>query len=111
MKKRSSPQSANASEQADNAEGRPFTATIEAMGGQGHGVARIGGARVHIPYTLPGETVRAELRGTKAELIGIESASPDRIEPICRHFGMCGGCSLQNWREAPYAAWKAGLVE
>ncbi|MBI4725296.1 MAG: class I SAM-dependent RNA methyltransferase, partial [Rhodomicrobium sp.] len=69
-----------------------------------------GGARVYIPYTLPGETVRAELRGTRALAIEIEKPSPDRIEPLCKHFGICGGCALQHWSEARYIAWKAGLV-
>ena len=34
--------------------------------------------------------------------------SPDRVAPPCPHFGPCGGCTLQHWADAPYAAWKAG---
>ncbi|HEY0418553.1 MAG TPA: RsmD family RNA methyltransferase [Acetobacteraceae bacterium] len=36
--------------------------------------------------------------------------SPDRVEPRCAHFGACGGCSLQHWREPAYAAWKTDLL-
>jgi 23S rRNA (uracil1939-C5)-methyltransferase len=36
--------------------------------------------------------------------------SPDRIAPPCPHFGPCGGCALQHWRDEAYAAWKADLL-
>jgi 23S rRNA (uracil1939-C5)-methyltransferase len=108
MKKRSSPPYANADRHFSSADGRG--ATIEAMGAQGHGVALVGGRKVYIPFTLPGETISAPIAGAKGDAIAIDSASPDRISPICKHFGVCGGCSLQHWRDAPYAEWKADLV-
>ena len=109
MKKRSSPPDATADPHFPS--GEEHGATIEAIGAQGHGVALIGGRKVYIPFTLPGETIRAKIAGTKGDAIAIDTASPDRISPICRHFGICGGCSLQHWREAPYAEWKADLVK
>jgi 23S rRNA (uracil1939-C5)-methyltransferase len=33
-----------------------------------------------------------------------------RIEPPCPHFGACGGCILQHWRDDAYLAWKTGLL-
>ncbi len=108
MKKRSSPPDATAdSHAADQIVGLP----IEAMGAQGQGVAVIGGRKVYIPFTLPGETIRARIVGTKGEAIAIDNPSPDRITPICSHFGICGGCALQHWREAAYAEWKVSLVK
>ncbi len=89
---------------------RLFSAAIEAMGGQGHGVARIEGVKTYIPFTLPGERVRVRLSGDKAEAVFIEGASPERREPICPHFGACGGCALQHWDEEAYARWKTGLI-
>jgi 23S rRNA (uracil1939-C5)-methyltransferase len=85
-------------------------ATIEAMGAHGHGVARIGQSTVHIPYTLPGEIVRIRSRGDIVGAVAIESASPERIRPICKHFGRCGSCSLQHWHGANYQEWKVALV-
>ncbi len=108
MKKRSSPPDANAGPLADAS--RQAIVTIETLGSQGDGIARLGGQKAHVPFTLPGETVCVELGGGKAEAVSIESPSPDRIEPVCTHFGTCGGCSLQHWRDAPYAEWKADLV-
>jgi len=87
-----------------------LTLAIQAMGAQGDGVARVDGAAVHIPFTLSGEVVRAEVSGAKGRLIAVDVASPERVDPPCRHFGVCGGCALQHWATAPYEAWKAGLV-
>src|SRR5215468_11005530 len=37
-------------------------------------------------------------------------SSAQRIEPICRHFGVCGGCAMQHLSEDSYRAWKRDLV-
>jgi 23S rRNA (uracil1939-C5)-methyltransferase len=84
---------------------------IDHIGHQGDGVALAGGKQVYIPYTLPGETVTfsrsGEERGALRENV---SPSPDRITPICRYFGICGGCALQHWRAENYRVWKRDLV-
>ncbi len=41
----------------------------------------------------------------------MSEASPERVDPPCPHFGVCGGCALQNWADAPYRAWKSGLLD
>ena len=46
----------------------------------------------------------------RAHLLRVETASPERIAPICPHFGVCGGCALQHWQTARYRAWKRDLV-
>lgn len=84
--------------------------TIEGMGRRGEGVARRDGRTVFVPGTLPGEEVMADGDGERLSLGAVERASPDRAEPFCRHYGRCGGCQLQHWREEPYRAWKASLV-
>jgi 23S rRNA (uracil1939-C5)-methyltransferase len=33
-------------------------------------------------------------------------AADERIDPACRHFGACGGCSMQDWPEAAALDWK-----
>ncbi len=38
------------------------------------------------------------------------SASPERIAPICPHFGVCGGCAIQHWEMERYRAWKHEIV-
>ncbi len=112
MKKRLSPPDATADLSSSPAAADQLAGlAVEAMGAHGHGVALSGGKKVHIPFTLPGETIRARIAGTKGEAVSIDNTSPDRISPICRHFGICGGCALQHWREGPYAEWKVSLVK
>ena len=59
------------------------------------------GRAVFVPFGLPGERVRIRLteekRGfARGELMEILDASPQRIIPRCKHFGVCGGCHYQN---------------
>ena len=85
--------------------------TIEGMGRRGEGVGHdTDGRTVFVPGTLPGEQVTAQGEGERLSLCRLERASPDRVAPFCKHYGRCGGCQLQHWREEPYRGWKASLV-
>ena len=87
-----------------------FETTIESMGAGGDGIAP---GPFFIPFTLPGERVRAQATAKdKAKLEAVLAPSPDRVPPPCAHFGACGGCALQHWSTPAYAAWKrARLAE
>lgn len=67
---------------------------------------------IFVPFTLPGERVRVAVEpgNDHAGLIEILEASPDRIEPVCPHFGSCGGCALQHLEEGAYLRWKRDQV-
>ncbi len=67
----------------------------------GRGLARLGGCVVFVPGVLPGESVSARITRRKknyaeAELLEVESPSPDRISPACPLSGRCPGCSYQH---------------
>ncbi|HEY8594511.1 MAG TPA: RNA methyltransferase [Devosiaceae bacterium] len=81
------------------------------MGHRGEGLARVGDKPVYVPFTLPGERARIRYSGQHGRLLGVETTSPERIDPICPHFGQCGGCQLQHWAPDAYAEFKRGLVE
>jgi len=86
---------------------------IDHIGHRGDGVVQTPGGPLYVPYTLPGETVEVEGISGHADrrhALRIESESPERVVPICPHFGVCGGCALQHWSSAPYRAWKRDLV-
>ncbi|MBY0562115.1 TRAM domain-containing protein [Hyphomicrobium sp.] len=83
---------------------------IRRIGAQGDGVADLDGAPVFVPFTLPGERIEAEVDGERARLERVLVPSPERIAPVCKHFGKCGGCSVQHMASATYAEWKRNLV-
>lgn len=95
---------------------QPIELTVERIGADGDGVAKLpDGTVVFIPDTLPGERVavgnltrRGE--GQAATDVRLSMPSPNRVTPPCPHFGPCGGCTLQHWADAPYAAWKTAQL-
>lgn len=87
------------------------TVTISALAHRGDGVAETATGQLYVPFTLPGDVVRVDGKGERARVVGIDTPSPDRIEAICKHFGKCGGCSLQHMEAGAYAAWKREQVK
>jgi 23S rRNA (uracil1939-C5)-methyltransferase len=76
-------------------------ADIVDLAHDGRGVARVEGKAVFIDGALPGERVRFRVlkrrrQMDEAALVDVLVASPDRVQPRCAHFGVCGGCSLQH---------------
>ncbi|MDJ0893755.1 MAG: 23S rRNA (uracil(1939)-C(5))-methyltransferase RlmD [Alphaproteobacteria bacterium] len=88
--------------------------TIAEIGARGDGIAFQAGEKVFVPYTLPGERVRARLSpghgATRASVVEILAPAETRVDPPCPHFGRCGGCALQHMAEPAYAAWKQAQV-
>ena len=87
--------------------------TIARLGQRGDGIADTAAGAVYVPYTLPGETVTVEPAAghrDRRRLIHVDQPSHERAQPICRHFGACGGCALQHWSLAEYFQWKRRLV-
>jgi 23S rRNA (uracil1939-C5)-methyltransferase len=75
--------------------------SIEKLVYGGDGLAHADGSTVFVPYVLPGEQVRAEVRSKKKKLIWaktleVTSASGDRVKAQCPHFQTCGGCHYQH---------------
>jgi len=92
-------------------------AEIEDLSHEGRGVARAANqfshqTTAHAPGKAPGKALfiddalpgeRVEWSYTKrgrnfdeGRLVKVLQPSPDRVEPRCIHFGICGGCSLQH---------------
>lgn len=85
---------------------RRGTARIESIGAGGDGVATLDGARVFVPLTAPGDLAVIEFSGERGTLVEIREAGPDRADAPCRHYGECGGCSLQHVSRDFYRRWK-----
>jgi 23S rRNA (uracil1939-C5)-methyltransferase len=84
--------------------------TIDRLGIRGDGIANSNEGTIFVPFALAGETVLAKVEGKQGDLTEVLSASPDRTEPCCQYFSVCGGCAVQTLRYEPYAAWKTSLV-
>ena len=79
----------------------PFTVHIDNLTHEGQGVARRDGKAIFVEGALPGEDVRCvyttrRSRRDEARAVEILQAAPERVEPRCAHFGVCGGCALQH---------------
>jgi 23S rRNA (uracil1939-C5)-methyltransferase len=87
--------------------------TIDHVGHFGDGVVLNNGANLYVPYALGGETVDvlpSPGHPDRRVLAHIATASPERIDPFCPHFGTCGGCAIQHWQPEAYRKWKRQLV-
>lgn len=74
---------------------------IESLSHEGRGIAHIDGKVVFVDFALPGEIVefkytRCSKNFDEGRAINVIRASADRVEPVCEHFGVCGGCSMQH---------------
>lgn len=79
---------------------------VTEMSKNGFGLALLESAtsattQVEIPFTTPGDVIRAKLLGKRrgifrGELVEILEESPRRIKPRCIHFSVCGGCRFQH---------------
>ncbi|MBV6405040.1 MAG: 23S rRNA (uracil(1939)-C(5))-methyltransferase RlmD [Flavobacteriales bacterium] len=78
---------------------------ITGWGANGKALARLDGLVVFVTGAVPGDTADLRIHTRKksfaeASAIRIVTPSPDRVQPFCRHFGICGGC---KWQDLDYA--------
>lgn len=64
----------------------------------------------------PGDVVSASISKIKknyleAKLDHVITASPDRVDPVCSHYGVCGGCKWQHVAYGRQADFKRKLVQ
>jgi 23S rRNA (uracil1939-C5)-methyltransferase len=82
--------------------GPVFELTTDLLVYGGEALGRLpDGKAVFVPFALPGERVRIRLIEEKrsharAELLEVLEPAPERIQPRCVHFGVCGGCQYQH---------------
>jgi len=74
-----------------------------------------GGWVVMVPFTLPGEKIRARIfrnhkNYSEADLLEVIAESKDRVKPVCSLFGSCGGCQYQHLNYSAQLHWKRQQV-
>ena len=72
---------------------------IDRMDHFGNGIGNINGKIIFVKGALPGETVDVTITKDKKSFMEgnistIIYKSSKRVEPFCKYFGVCGGCSL-----------------
>lgn len=77
---------------------------IEEVTSEGNALARHEGKVIFVKHAVPGDRVtvrllRSRKQYAEAEILEYKSYSSDRVEAVCSHFGLCGGCS---WQMLPY---------
>src|SRR6266498_826515 len=92
------------------------TVVITALDQEGRGIARVDGKAMFVEGALIGEQVAVEVLRRKqnydlARMTELVAASAARTTPLCRYFGVCGGCSLQHLEPAAQVAVKQRVLE
>lgn len=77
---------------------------ISDIGSEGKAFARVDNKVVFVPMLIPGDVVdirvnRKRKNYLEGSVVRFHEYSEDRIKPVCRHFGECGGC---KWQHLPY---------
>ena len=74
--------------------------TITDVAAEGKALAKVNDLVVFVPYVVPGDVVDLQIKRKKnkyAEAVAVKfhEFSPQRAEPFCQHYGVCGGCKWQ----------------
>lgn len=84
----------------------PLYENIEITGiaAEGKALTRINDMVVFVPYCVPGDVVDLQVTKKKhsfmeARVERLVKPSEHRCEPVCKHYGECGGC---KWQILPY---------
>jgi 23S rRNA (uracil1939-C5)-methyltransferase len=93
----------------------PVEVEIESLTHDGRGLTHVDGKAVFIHGALPRERVRfrytrIQRRYDEGTVTEVLLPSPQRVEPRCPHFGVCGGCSLQHMDPAAQIGMKQEIL-
>ena len=74
--------------------------TITDVAAEGKALAKVNDLVIFVPYVVPGDVVDLQIKRKKnhyAEAVAVKfhEYSPERAEPFCQHYGVCGGCKWQ----------------
>ncbi len=80
---------------------KTYELDIETLSHEGRGISHFDNKIIFTRGALPGEKVIANrslsrAKFEEADVVEILTSSPDRIEPKCAVYGICGGCSFQH---------------
>ena len=74
---------------------------VSDAGAEGKAIVRVDGMVVFVPFVVPGDIIDLKIIKKKknyaeGRALCVKQPSPLRVEPLCTHFGICGGCKWQT---------------
>jgi len=79
---------------------------LNEMHSAGRAIGKTGNRNIYVDFGIPGENANIEVakhqkngRFVKGTIHSLNSISPFRVVPFCKHSGNCGGC---NWQHIDY---------
>ena len=95
--------------------GNEYQLKIERLAFGGHGVARIQNYVIFVKRAIPGDVVMAKIVKRKrdfaeAYVTQILKPSEYRVQPPCKYFDWCGGCTWQNMNYQDQLLFKQEIV-
>ena len=88
---------------------------IERLLPGGVGLAHAEGMTLFVALAAPGDVVRAQIDRVQgnvgyASIVEVVKPSPERVEPPCPYFGLCGGCDFQQLNYPAQLRAKAEII-
>ena len=83
-----------------------YDVTVDDAGAEGNAIVRLNGMVVFVPFAVPVDVIDLKIFKKKknyaeGRVLTLKKPSPLRVEPVCGHFGTCGGC---KWQMMQYEA-------
>ena len=77
---------------------------IVSVAAEGKALGRYNDVVVFVPMAVPGDVVDVQVRSKRRRfmegyIVRFVKKSPMRVDPVCEHYGICGGC---KWQHLPY---------
>jgi len=93
----------------------PVEASITGLSAEGRGITHVDDQLVFVDLALPDEIVNFKYTTKTSKYaegitLDVLQASPDRVEPVCAVFELCGGCSLQHMSHASQISLKQSML-
>lgn len=88
---------------------------IEDIAAEGKAIGRVDNKVVFVPFAIPSDVVDIQVTNNRknfmeGHVVKWHTYAPNRIEPFCSHFGLCGGCKWQNLHYAEQLRYKQKQV-
>ncbi len=89
---------------------------IDSLAYGGYGVGRIDSKVIFVSRACPGDTLKIDIyderkRYAFGKIVEIITPAPKRIAPVCKYFGICGGCNYLNISYEEELLWKTEIFK